>query len=102
MKRPLSIVLCKESPYETLGDIFQKVSEAANRQLRNSKTDLRLPLLRTSTAQKSFGYRGARVWSDLDSVVKASASFSPFEEIIKQNYDSSRFPFLFFVLDCCK
>ena len=28
-----------------LRNIFQKVSEATNRQLRNSKTDLRLPLL---------------------------------------------------------
>ena len=42
-----------------LRNLFQKVSEATNRQLRNSKTDLRLPLLRTSTGQKSFAYRGA-------------------------------------------
>ena len=61
-----------------LRNIFLKVSEATNRQLRNSKTDLRLPLLRTSTGQKSFAYRGAEVWSDLDSVVKASSSFYPF------------------------
>ena len=54
-----------------LRNIFQKVSEATNRQLRNSKTGLRLPLLRTSTGQKSLAYRGAKVWSDLDSVVKA-------------------------------
>ena len=67
-----------------LRNIFQKVSEATNRQLRNSKTDLRLPLLTTSTGQKSFAYRGARVWSDLDNVVKASASFSSF----RRNYKS--------------
>ena len=63
---------------DCLRNIFQKVSEATNRQLRNSKTDLRLPLLRTSTGQKSFAYRGAKVWSDLDSVVKASSSFCSF------------------------
>ena len=67
-----------------LRNLFQKVSEATNRQLRNSKTDLRLPLLRTSTGQKSFAYRGAKVWSDLDSVVKASASFSSF----RRNYET--------------
>ena len=61
-----------------LRNIFQKVSEATNRQLRNSKTDLRLPLLKTSTGQKSFAYRGAKFWSDLDSVVKASSSFCSF------------------------
>ena len=65
-----------------LRDIFQKISEATNRQLRNSNTDLRLPLLRTSTGQKSFAYKGAKVWSDLDSVVKASTSFSSF----RRNY----------------
>ena len=48
-----------------LRNIFQEMSEATNRQLRDSKTDLRLPLLRTSTDQKSFAYRGAKVWSDL-------------------------------------
>ena len=65
-----------------LRNIFQKVSEATNRQLRNSSTDLRLPLLRTSTGQKSFAYRGAKVWSDLDSVVKASSSLCSF----RRNY----------------
>ena len=81
-----------------LRNIFQKVSEATNRQLRNSKTDPRLPLFRTSTGQKSFAYRGAKVWSDLDRVVKASSSFCSFRKIINPNYDSSRFPFFSFFL----
>ena len=84
-----------------LRNIFQKVSETNNRQLRNSKTDVRLPLLRTSAGQKSFANRGAKVLSDLDSVVKASSSFCSFEEIIKPTYDSSHFLF-FFILDYCK
>ena len=52
-----SKMVCKSQNALTadyLRNIFQKVSEATNRQLRNSKTDLRLPLLRTSTGQKSF------------------------------------------------
>ena len=61
-----------------LRNLFQKVSEATKRQPRNSKTDLRLPLLRASTGQKSFAYRGAKVRSDLDSVVKASSTFCSF------------------------
>ena len=67
-----------------LRNIFQKVSEATNRPLRNSKTDLRLPLLRTLTGQKSFAHRAAKVWSDLDSGVKASSSFCSF----RKNYKS--------------
>ena len=61
-----------------LRNIFQKVFEATNRQLRNHKTDLRLRLLRTSTGQKSFVYRGAKIWGDLGSVVKASSSLCSF------------------------
>ena len=68
---------------DCLRNIFQKVSEATNRQLRNSKTDLRFPLLRTSTGQKSFAYRPAKVWSDLDSVVKTSSSPCSFQRDYK-------------------
>ena len=73
-----------------LQNIFQKVSETTNRQLRNSKTDVRLPLLRASIGQKSFAYRGAKVWSDLNSIVKASSSLCSFRrKYIKQKFDSS-------------
>ena len=65
-----------------LRNIFQTVSEATNRKLRNSKIDHRLSSLRTSTGQKSFAYRGPKVWSYLDSVVKASSSFCSF----RRNY----------------
>ena len=80
-----------------LRNVFQKVSEATNRQLRNSKTDLRLPLLKTSTGQKSFAYRGARVWTGVTQIMlsKRPHHSAPFEEIVKPKYDSPRFPFLF-------
>ena len=71
-----------------LRHIFQKVSEATNRQLRNSKTDFRLPLLRTSASQKSFA---------LIVFSKRPHHSAPFKEIIKPNYDSTRFPFLFYL-----
>ena len=66
-----------------LGSIFQKVSEATDRQLRNSKTSLRVPLLKTSTGQKSFAYRGAKLWNALDSGVKASSSLYTFRSKFK-------------------
>ena len=58
-----------------LRNLFQSVSEATDRQLRNSISGLRLPLLKTASGQKSFAYRGAKVWNDLDSGVKASSPF---------------------------
>ena len=75
-------------------NIFQEVSEATNRQQANSKTDLRFPFLRTSTGQKSFAYREAKVWSNLD-CVKCPGRSALFEGNIKSNYDSSNFPFFF-------
>ena len=43
-----------------------------------SKTDLRLPLLRTSTDQKSFAYRRAKDWSDLQCLPKVLGTLMPF------------------------
>ena len=57
---------------DNLRNHFQSVSEATDRQLRNSTSGLRLPPLKTSTGQKSFAYRGAKVWNNLDSGVEAS------------------------------
>ena len=53
-------------------------SEAIDCQLRNSKTDYRLLLTRTSTVQKSFVHSGANVWNGLDSGVKESSSLCLF------------------------
>ena len=66
-----------------LGSIFQKVSEATDRQLRSSKTSLRVPLLKTSTGQKSFAYSGAKLWNALDSGVKESSSLYTFRSKFK-------------------
>ena len=40
-----------------LKELFHRLSDIQNRELRNSKTDLHNPLLRTSSGEKSFGYR---------------------------------------------
>ena len=61
-----------------LRNLFQSVSEATDRQLRNSTSGLRLLLLKTASGQKSFAYRGAKVWNDLDNGVKVSSSFCSF------------------------
>ena len=43
---------------EYVKEIFHRLSDTQSRELRNSKTDLYIPLLRTSLGQKSFAYRG--------------------------------------------
>ena len=43
-----------------LKELFHRLSDIQNRELRNSKTDLHIPLLRSSSGQKSFAYREYR------------------------------------------
>ena len=72
-----------------LRNIFQSVSEATNRQLRNSKSGLRLPFLRTSTRQKSFAYReGLRSGMTKVVVLKCPHPSTHFEENIKPKYNT--------------
>ena len=42
-----------------LSDLFVRLSGVHPIELRNSKTDLAIPMLRTGNGQKSFAYRGA-------------------------------------------
>ena len=44
-----------------LSNIFSKNSSRRTVKLRNSETDLRIPLYKTSNGQKSFSYRGAYI-----------------------------------------
>ena len=51
-----------------LSSLFEMLSENTIRELRNTKTDLKLPLLKTSSGQKCFSYRGARLWNNLSTI----------------------------------
>ena len=46
-------------------EVFHRLSDIQNRELCNSKIDLHIQLLRMSSAQKSFAYRGACIWNSL-------------------------------------
>ena len=56
--------LRNEAP-KHLKELFHRLSDIQNRELHNSKTNLHLPLLRTSSEQKSFAYRGVCIWNNL-------------------------------------
>ena len=55
---------------EYLNSMFIKVSEFGSRQLRDSDTDLYVPLLKTACGQKSFSYRGAKLWNSQQTEAK--------------------------------
>ena len=70
--------LHNEAP-DYLKGLFHRLSDTQSRQLRNSNTDLRIPLFKTSSGQKSFEFRGARIWNNLSNEAKRASTFLGFK-----------------------
>ena len=75
--------LHNEAP-KYLKELFHRLSDFQNRELRNTETDLHIPLLRTSLGQKSFAYRRVCIWNNLTCETKTSRSFSTFKAKIER------------------
>ena len=65
-----------------LCDIFTKDTVNATRSLRNTNTDLSLPLRRSANGQKCFSFRGAKCWNDLSTAAKQTTSIKAFKCLI--------------------
>ena len=70
---------------EYLNSMFIKLSEFRNRQLRDSDTDLYVPLLKSACGQKSFSYGGAKLWTSQQTEVKKAKSFTQFVKSLKNH-----------------
>ena len=68
-------------PY--MQSMFHKLSDSCNRNLRNTSTDLRIPLCKTSNGQRSFSYRGVTVWNLLSYEIKTAPSLATFKMRLK-------------------
>ena len=60
-------------------NLFKRNSDCSSCDLRNTATDLRLPMNTSSNGQKLFSYRGAILWNNLAIVVKQAPSLSIFK-----------------------
>ena len=69
-------------------EICSKCSDSNGRVLRSTDTDLKLPLLKTSAGQKSFSYRGARLWNSLNRETKVSPSLNAFKRLSNDDIDT--------------
>ena len=70
--------------------MFTKFSENGSRSLRNTDTDLRIPHLATSNGQRSFSYRGVKVWNKLNTKIKNASSLATFQNLLKQSLKNQR------------
>ena len=67
-----------------LSEMFTKNSAYSRENLRNTATDLQVPLMKTCNGQRAFSYRGAGVWNHLDLEVKQASSFKAFKDAVKR------------------
>ena len=74
----------KQAPiYRT--EMFVRLSDACKRELRNTKTDLAIPLRKSAFGQKGFLYKGAKLWNDPSVEAKSSKSY----EICKKRINNA-------------
>ena len=57
------------------------VNRDHTRELRNTKIDLAVPLMRTVSGQKAFSYRGTKVWNKFNNDIKEAPSVYSFKSI---------------------
>ena len=78
-----------------LCDLFTGNSLCSSYSLRNTGTDLRLPMKKSTNGQKCFSYRGAKLWNSLSSESKQASSLYGFRKVFRNGTS-----FLSFFLYC--
>ena len=68
---------------EYLSDLFEKNSTRNVRKLRNTDTDLSLPLRKTNYGKRAISFRGPKLWNQLEPVAKQAPSLATFKRRIK-------------------
>ena len=63
-----------------LRKLFAKCSAKRERFLCSSETDLNIPFLKTTSGQRAFSYRGAKLWNSLERATKLPPSLKTFQE----------------------
>ena len=66
-----------------LTSLFERLPQNTIRELRNTNTDLKLPLLKTSSGRKCFSYRGARICNNLSAYAKNEQAQIKFKKAYK-------------------
>ncbi len=63
-----------------LSELFVKNAAHNTMKLRNTETDMRIPLFKTSNGQKSISYRGPKTWNRLGLDVKQAPTLHTFKK----------------------
>ena len=63
--------------------LFEKRSTRNVRELRNTETDLSIPLRKTNNGQRAISFRGPKLWNRVELDVKQAPSLATFKRRIK-------------------
>ena len=66
-----------------LCDLFVRLSDFHILELRNTKNNLAVPLMRTVSGQRAFSYRGIKVWNKLNNIIKEATSVYSFKSRLR-------------------
>ena len=66
-----------------LSSIFNSISVVMNRILHNSNLNLRPPGMKVKFGQKSFAYKGAKIWNSLPNDCRKAHTFPTVKEKLK-------------------
>ena len=67
---------------EYLSSLFEKKSTRNVRELRNTETDLSIPLRKTNNGQRAISFRGPKLWNQLEPDAKQAPSLATFKRRI--------------------
>ena len=67
-----------------LSDLFVRLSDFHILELRNTKSNLAVPLMRTVSGLNAFSYRGTKVWNKLNHIITEAPSVYSFRSRLRQ------------------
>ena len=62
---------------------FKKRSKIHTRNTRNARNTIQIPLFRTAAGQRTFAYRGAKIWNNLNADVRENTNLRSFKKTLK-------------------
>lgn len=69
---------------------LSKRMETHDRFTRN-RDSLNIPLYRSASGQRSFKYRAAKLWNDMDQLLKEIPNYFTFKRMLKRSFENSQF-----------
>ena len=65
-----------------LTEMFSRLSDTSKRELRNTRSDLEIPMRKSANGQKCFSYKGTTTWNCLSQESKLSSTLKTFKKRI--------------------